>query len=131
MGGCVSHDRENQAQRRRRRRRRSHSARSSGTSKLLIDIISLSILFAVLDLASGTVGRNKPLNRSACRPKWKSDIPITENQLRRKREEYWDTGEFPSNEQIEFHRSKRRKLLHFTLEYIIQKIIINAIFPFK
>jgi hypothetical protein len=73
MGGCVSHDRENQAQRRRRRRRRSHSARSSGTT-------------------SGTVGRNKPLNRSACRPKWKSDIPITENQLRRKREEYWDTA---------------------------------------
>ncbi|CAF4437895.1 unnamed protein product, partial [Adineta steineri] len=39
----------------------------------------------------GTVGRNKPLNRSACRPKWKSDVPITENHLRRKREEYWDT----------------------------------------
>jgi hypothetical protein len=37
--------------------------------------------------ASGTVGRNKPLHRSACRPKWKSDIPITENQLSRKREE--------------------------------------------
>jgi hypothetical protein len=49
------------------------------------------ILF--LNLASGTVGRNKPLNRSACRPKWKSDVPITENQLRRKREEYWDTGD--------------------------------------
>jgi hypothetical protein len=46
------------------------------------------------NLASGTVGRNKPLNRSACRPKWKSDVPITENQLRRKREEYWDTGTF-------------------------------------
>jgi hypothetical protein len=44
-------------------------------------------------LASGTVARNKPLNRSACRPKWKSDVPISENQLRRKREEYWDTGE--------------------------------------
>jgi hypothetical protein len=48
------------------------------------------ILF--FNLASGTVGRNKPLNRSACRPKWKSDVSITENQLRRKREEYWDTG---------------------------------------
>jgi len=53
------------------------------------------ILFLFLNLASGTVGRNKPLNRSACRPKWKSDVPITENQLRRKREEYWDTGDFP------------------------------------
>jgi hypothetical protein len=47
-----------------------------------------------LDLANGTVGRNKPLNRSASRPRWKSDVSITENQLRRKREEYWDTGEF-------------------------------------
>jgi len=48
-------------------------------------------------LANGTVGRNKPLNRSACRPKWKADIPITENQLRRKREEYWDTGSLKSS----------------------------------
>ncbi|CAF1217250.1 unnamed protein product [Rotaria sp. Silwood1] len=66
MGGCVSHDRNNH-------RRRSHSSRSSATT-------------------SGTIARNKPLNRSTCRPKWKSDVPITENQLRRKREEYWDTA---------------------------------------
>jgi hypothetical protein len=66
MGGCVSNDRDDH-------RRRSHSSRSSATT-------------------SGTVARNKPLNRSACRPKWKSDVPISENQLRRKREEYWDTA---------------------------------------
>lgn len=66
MGLCISHDRDNP-------RRRSHSSRSSATT-------------------SGTVARNKPINRSACRPKWKSDVPITENQLRRKREEYWDTA---------------------------------------
>ncbi|CAF2654011.1 unnamed protein product [Rotaria sp. Silwood2] len=66
MGGCVSHDRDNH-------RRRSHSSRSSATT-------------------SGTVARNKPLNRSTCHNKWKSDVPITENQLRRKREEYWDTA---------------------------------------
>ncbi|UJR26695.1 hypothetical protein I4U23_008011 [Adineta vaga] len=72
MGGCVSHQRHNNSHRH-RRRRRSHSSRSSATT-------------------SGTVGRNKPLNRSACHPRWKSDIPITENQLRRKREEYWDTA---------------------------------------
>ncbi|CAF0768225.1 unnamed protein product [Adineta ricciae] len=66
MGGCVSHDQDNH-------RRRSHSSRSSATT-------------------SGTTARNKPLNRSACRPKWKSDVPITESQLRRKREEYWDTA---------------------------------------
>jgi hypothetical protein len=50
------------------------------------------MFFSFVYLASGTVARNKPLNRSACRPKWKSDVPITETQLRRKREEYWDTG---------------------------------------
>jgi len=73
MGGCVSHNRGNHHHHRRRRRRRSRSSRSSTTP-------------------NGTVGRNKPLNCSACRPKWKADIPITENQLRRKREEYWDTA---------------------------------------
>jgi hypothetical protein len=52
------------------------------------------------NLGSGTVGRNKPLNRSACRPKWKSDVPITENQLRLKREEYWDTGEFSPHKNV-------------------------------
>jgi len=66
MGGCVSHDRDNH-------RRRLHSSRSSVTT-------------------SGTVARNKPLNRTACRPKWKSDVLINENQLRCKREEYWDTA---------------------------------------
>ncbi|CAF0845625.1 unnamed protein product [Rotaria sordida] len=69
MGGCVSHNRHNRSH----RRRRSRSSRNSATT-------------------GGTVGRNKPLNRTACRPKWKSDVPITENQLRRKREEYWDTA---------------------------------------
>ncbi|CAF3697066.1 unnamed protein product [Rotaria socialis] len=69
MGGCVSHNRNNHSH----QRRRSHSSRNNTTT-------------------SGAVGRNKPLNRSTCRPKWKSDVPITENQLRRKREEYWDTA---------------------------------------
>ncbi|CAF1453110.1 unnamed protein product, partial [Didymodactylos carnosus] len=36
------------------------------------------------------VGRNKPLSRTKL--KWKSDIPLSENQLRRKREEFWDTA---------------------------------------
>ncbi|CAF3771350.1 unnamed protein product [Adineta steineri] len=71
MGGCVSHERNSQSHR--RRRRHSRSSRNNATT-------------------GGTVGRNKPLNRSACRPKWKSDVPITENHLRRKREEYWDTA---------------------------------------
>ena len=60
----------------------------------LLLTLFLNYIFCRLYLASGIVVRNKPLNRSACRPKWKSDVPITENQLRRKREEYWDTGMF-------------------------------------
>lgn len=69
MGGCVSNDRNHRG----RHDGRSHSSRSSATN-------------------SGAIRRNKPLNRSACRPKWKSDVPISDNQLRRKREEYWDTA---------------------------------------
>jgi hypothetical protein len=61
------------------------------------------IIFS-LNLASGTVARNKPLNRTACRPKWKSDVPITEIQLRRKREEYWDTGKIFEKDKYIFYR---------------------------
>ncbi|KAF6723092.1 Ubiquitin domain-containing protein 1 [Oryzias melastigma] len=35
-------------------------------------------------------GRNEPLKRD--RPKWKSDYPMTEGQLRSKRDEFWDTA---------------------------------------
>lgn len=62
MGACVSHQHQ-----RRRRRRNSQTI-------------------------NGFAGRNKPLNRTVCQPKWKSDVLITETQLRRKREEYWDTA---------------------------------------
>lgn len=37
-----------------------------------------------------TVGKNRPLVFE--RIKWKSDIPITEGQLRSKRDEFWDTA---------------------------------------
>ncbi|XP_054611163.1 ubiquitin domain-containing protein 2 [Dunckerocampus dactyliophorus] len=37
-----------------------------------------------------TLGRNQPLKRE--RPKWKSDYPMTEGQLRSKRDEFWDTA---------------------------------------
>ncbi|RUS79441.1 hypothetical protein EGW08_012782 [Elysia chlorotica] len=37
-----------------------------------------------------SVGRNQPLRPE--KPKWKSDIPLTEGQLRSKREEFWDTS---------------------------------------
>uniref|UniRef100_A0A3Q3DAL2 Ubiquitin domain containing 2 n=2 Tax=Hippocampus comes TaxID=109280 RepID=A0A3Q3DAL2_HIPCM len=45
------------------------------------------------DNSDGTgvaLGRNQPLKRE--RPKWKSDYPMTEGQLRSKRDEFWDTA---------------------------------------
>ncbi|CAL8365421.1 unnamed protein product [Lota lota] len=36
------------------------------------------------------LGRNQPLKRE--RPKWRSDYPMTEGQLRSKRDEFWDTA---------------------------------------
>uniref|UniRef100_A0A3Q2UKA6 Ubiquitin domain containing 1b n=1 Tax=Fundulus heteroclitus TaxID=8078 RepID=A0A3Q2UKA6_FUNHE len=46
-----------------------------------------------LERFSGPVtvqGRNEPLKKE--RPKWKSDYPMTEGQLRSKRDEFWDTA---------------------------------------
>ncbi|XP_077449146.1 ubiquitin domain-containing protein 2 isoform X1 [Stigmatopora argus] len=45
------------------------------------------------DNSDGTgvaLGRNQPLKREP--PKWKSDYPMTEGQLRSKRDEFWDTA---------------------------------------
>lgn len=35
-------------------------------------------------------GKNQPLKQE--KPKWKSDIPLTDGQLRSKRDEFWDTA---------------------------------------
>lgn len=43
-----------------------------------------------LHLCLPTTGRNEPLKKE--RPKWKSDYPMTEGQLRSKRDEFWDTA---------------------------------------
>ncbi len=37
-----------------------------------------------------SAGRNEPLKKD--KPKWKSDYPMTEGQLRSKRDEFWDTA---------------------------------------
>lgn len=39
---------------------------------------------------SAPPGRNEPLKKE--RPKWKSDYPMTDGQLRSKRDEFWDTA---------------------------------------
>ncbi|XP_066277847.1 ubiquitin domain-containing protein 1-like isoform X2 [Branchiostoma lanceolatum] len=36
------------------------------------------------------MGRNQPLKKD--KPKWKSDVPFTDGQLRSKRDEFWDTA---------------------------------------
>lgn len=37
-----------------------------------------------------TVGKNHPLKKD--RPKWKSDVPMTEAQVKSKRDEFWHTA---------------------------------------
>lgn len=39
---------------------------------------------------SYTTARNEPLKKD--KPRWKSDYPMTEGQLRSKRDEFWDTA---------------------------------------
>lgn len=37
-----------------------------------------------------SIGRNQPLKPE--KPKWKSEVPLTDGQLRSKRDEFWDTA---------------------------------------
>nr|XP_044633606.1 ubiquitin domain-containing protein 2 isoform X1 [Equus asinus] len=45
---------------------------------------------ARLPRVSVALGRNQPLKKE--KPKWKSDYPMTDGQLRSKRDEFWDTA---------------------------------------
>lgn len=57
----------------------------------ILRILSSSLLFPSAScLPPVALGRNQPLKRE--RPKWKSDYPMTEGQLRSKRDEFWDTA---------------------------------------
>ena len=47
----------------------------------------VSIIFSFHPVS---IGRNQPLKSE--KPKWKSDIPLTDGQLRSKRDEFWDTA---------------------------------------
>lgn len=49
---------------------------------LALEVLSLSLL--------SCPGRNEPLKKE--RLKWKSDYPMTDGQLRSKRDEFWDTA---------------------------------------
>ncbi|CAH1783559.1 unnamed protein product [Owenia fusiformis] len=62
MGGCIGSNRNNSG---------GHRDSSDGAAQV-------------------SIGRNQPLKPE--KPKWKSDIPLTEGQLRSKRDEFWDTS---------------------------------------
>ncbi|KAH1167914.1 hypothetical protein KIL84_003397 [Mauremys mutica] len=47
-------------------------------------------LGAPAELSAPPPGHNEPLRKE--RPKWKSDYPMTDGQLRSKRDEFWDTA---------------------------------------
>jgi len=54
------------------------------TCCLHVEIIALPVLIIV------AIGRNQPLKPE--KPKWSSDQPMTEEQLRSQREQFWDTA---------------------------------------
>ena len=70
MGGCVGTQRGNGG-----RGSRRPSAFSDSTSS---------------GLHGGTATKNRPLRHEKIR--WKSDIPLTDGQLKSKRDEFWDTA---------------------------------------
>lgn len=55
-----------------------------------INMWHLFILNLFFSKKSFHPGRNEPLKKE--RPKWKSEYPMTEGQLRSKRDEFWDTA---------------------------------------
>ena len=57
---------------------------------MIIDI-GLTVQSQILNvLMHSAIGKNQPLRKE--HPKWKSDVPLTEGQLRSKRDEFWDTA---------------------------------------
>ena len=48
------------------------------------------VVFCLSAAGGGGVGKNVPLRHE--RPRWKSDHPLTEKQVRCKRDEFWDTA---------------------------------------
>lgn len=63
---------------------------SSVYSQIYPAFLSPSLLSSLSSSLQVALGRNQPLKRE--RPKWKSDYPMTEGQLRSKRDEFWDTA---------------------------------------
>lgn len=49
-----------------------------------------TLLRCLITFFTVALGRNQPLKKE--KPKWKSDYPMTDGQLRSKRDEFWDTA---------------------------------------
>lgn len=56
----------------------------------ILNLHRISDLYPVLSFGVVALGRNQALKRE--KPKWKSDYPMTDGQLRSKRDEFWDTA---------------------------------------
>ncbi|XP_072482747.1 ubiquitin domain-containing protein 1 isoform X1 [Notamacropus eugenii] len=69
-----------------------HSPPSLKSTSLACHGINLPDVVGLLEKEGQTAaaGRNEPLKKE--RPKWKSDYPMTDGQLRSKRDEFWDTA---------------------------------------
>ncbi|XP_031809530.1 ubiquitin domain-containing protein 2 isoform X3 [Sarcophilus harrisii] len=52
--------------------------------------MTMTNIFDHLIIYMFALGRNQPLKKE--KPKWKSDYPMTDGQLRSKRDEFWDTA---------------------------------------
>lgn len=86
MGGCLSSD----------RRRGVNNANSSengsrpSSGKSFERFVFLLILSIYYKYFAASTRKNHPLCHEVIR--WKSDVPLTDGQLRSKRDEFWDTA---------------------------------------
>jgi len=55
-----------------------------------LQIVSCFCFFVPFSSSPVSLGKNQALKQE--KPKWKSDVPITEGQLRSKRDEFWETA---------------------------------------
>lgn len=53
-------------------------------------LFDLFLMISHCHLGGRPAGKTRPLKPE--KPRWKSDIPLTQGQLRSKRDEFWDTA---------------------------------------
>ena len=58
--------------------------------KVKVDVWCVYLVFWISPKLTGGTRKNHPLCHETIR--WKSDVPLTEGQLRSKRDEFWDTA---------------------------------------